>query len=208
MRRFFSCLKHRRKAQRPEVWEQVEPTLETCREFFDIVHNLPQLDDDAPRPQIVAGPTGRVIWSVPVAGGTPAYMCADRSNFCNEDRFIVHVKMREFYATWRVVELTKGEEYSHYCPPALGGITEHRKWGTQAESWSAGVKNPVPLADIYYRSDLGISFSNGITRTLWLAHNKAPSFPVEVRGRETAIALHEALGDPLTPIRSVDELTR
>lgn len=65
-----------------------------------------------------------------------------------------------------------------------------------------GRDNPVPLAwcGAHYVLERGLpvlrtSFTDGITRTIWLLANGAESFPVSVASEKSARLLHRGAGD-------------
>ncbi|WP_446751597.1 plasmid fertility inhibition factor family protein [Variovorax sp. S12S4] len=100
------------------------------------------------------------------------------------------------------------------------------KFGLAAKGFALGVENPVPLATVgcrfntneHFLADLlsridprrqpaspVVTFTNGITRTLWLLTNGASSFPVEC-SRDDSQLLANCCGlpgaPPKAPLRS------
>ncbi len=187
------------------VWEHVKPVLEALRETLPAYRELPLVDPSTRRPAVVQDSSSRVVWEIPLSGGRSCFMRVDRSNFYNSEQFVVFVRASDFYALWRAVEYTKDGEAPDR-PPELVNIPHDRKWKWQAQCWAHGVSNPVPLADVTYHSDYGIGFTDGITRTLWLLHNKAPIFPVLVHGQESALGLYEFVGDQAMACASIEQL--
>lgn len=182
-----------KKEDEGHVWDHVKPVLEAIRVSLPAYRELPVIDPSTRRPAVFEISSSRVVWEIPLSGGRACFMRVDRTNFGNKNQFVVFVRASDFYAIWRAVEYAKGREEPHR-PPELSRIPLDRKWGWQAKCWAEGKSNPVPLANVTYHPDYGIGFNDGITRTLWLLHNKAPIFPVLVREQDSAFGLHETVG--------------
>ncbi|ATG38119.1 hypothetical protein PhaeoP23_03966 (plasmid) [Phaeobacter piscinae] len=194
-----------KQADEDHVWDHVKPVLDAVREALPAYRELPLVNPSTCRPVVVEHSSARVVWEIPLSNNRTAFMRVDRTNFNNDDQFVVFVRASDFYALWRAVEYIKDRETPNR-PPELRNIPRDRKWGWQAQCWAHGKSNPVPLANVSYHPDYGIGFNDGITRTLWLLHNKAPIFPVLVRGQESALGLHETVGDSAMPCENLEQL--
>jgi hypothetical protein len=182
--------------------------------MLDAARSLPGLNDGDARPERVERPLkphealpSEVIWRIPLTGQRSVYMslAGIQSNGPSDVRMVVNVRMREFYGAWRAAEwASDGSQGTR--PPAVADIPQDRKWKGQGPNWAAGIENPVPLAEVGYHETVGIRFVDGVTRTLWLAHNGARSFPVMIRGQSDAEELHALVGDPATPPRKAVSL--
>ena len=149
------------------------------------------------------------IFSVPLAGRKPVFMCVVETPYENEHRGVVMVDARKFLRLWRA------DPYKHHQEIAKGNPQtwrQDRKFTAAAEGFSYGIKNPVPLPEVEYaeikqtsvsykflrfsrkehiRHVRCVSFINGITRTIWLLSHGCEAFPVECQLPE-ARTLHRA----------------
>lgn len=187
------------------VWDIVETANALTPEYLDAFQKLPGLAPNDPRPFLAAKTSTEAVWKVPIKGPVDAFMAIRRTNYLNDQTFVVFVRSREFYSVWRSIEALKDRETPNR-PPPLDEIPADRKWSWQAQCWSHGQSNPVPLASVSYDARFGIGFVDGITRTLWLINHRAASFPVSVHRKSVADALHQIVGDPLQPPISVADL--
>ncbi|AME28224.1 plasmid fertility inhibition factor family protein [Burkholderia sp. PAMC 26561] len=144
-----------------------------------------------------------------------AYMSVSRSNYMNDERAVVEVDRLRFFELW------KAEPYSIHRAQAHGDEQSWRsdyKFHHAVKGFSHGDPNPVPLACIsclmarepvpemksfffFFRRKVGervaefpyVAFTNGVTRTIWLAANQAECFPVECDARQAPL-LHSLAG--------------
>lgn len=166
-------------------------------------------------PKIERNEWGEAIWSLPMQGRDSVFMKAQRSNFLNEQRQVVFVRARAFYAHWRLSALDsfsqlRSPRRAETRPHAFENIESDYKYGNQARVWSWGIENAVPLARAVFCPERGIDFVDGMTRTMWLVRNGAAIFPVEVscsNGTE-AEALHALVGYDAMPPVTIEELIR
>jgi hypothetical protein len=137
------------------------------------------------------------IFSVPLAGRKPVFMCVVETPYENEHRGVVMVDARKFLKLWRASpeglqrDIARGN---------LQTWRQDRKFTSAAEGFSEGLANPVPLAQVGYaevkqtsvsykflrfgrhkqtRHFRYVSFIDGITRTIWLLSHGCEAFPVE-----------------------------
>lgn len=71
------------------------------------------------------------------------------------------------------------------------------KYYDAANAFAKSVNVPIPLALIYVGESSNrssISFTDGITRTIWLIANHALSFPIFTHGAESANLLNDLVG--------------
>ncbi|WP_343728330.1 hypothetical protein [Duganella sp.] len=172
------------------------------------------------------GHTPTAIYRVETESSGPAYMRVDASNYMMEQRAVVIVNAERFLQAWKA---SKGpawlgsihaivdpvlRRYLSYRPgrdkwlPHLkrrGWLADY-KFGRAVDGFSYGAGNPVPLAKAGIGlSDNAVSFSNGITRTLWLLAHAAPAFPVEC-STDQAEDMQRLVGERATQWRTVKEL--
>jgi len=165
------------------------------------------------------------VFRVPTNGGD-AFMCATRSNYNNEKRAVVVVDSEKFLALWR----RPGGSHDDIAHQSPENWPADYKFHKAVDGFSRGETNPVPLALVhcyeeaepheifkrgllnswkYVRTDvrqrITLSFTNGITRTIWLLANGAKAFPVECDLR-SANLLQAIAGMPGERYKTVEEL--
>ena len=137
------------------------------------------------------------IFSVPLAGREPVFMCVVETPYENEHRGVVMVDARKFLRLWRAQADGLHREIARGNPDMW---RQDRKFTSAAEGFSYGLANPVPLAQVEYaevtqtsvsykflrfgrheqtRYVRSVSFIDGITRTIWLLSHGCEAFPVE-----------------------------
>lgn len=126
-----------------------------------------------------------VIFEIELDNGEKAYMSADETNYGNDKRHVVVVDPLKFLALWR------NDPYGHQSNISMQSPdlwVKDRKF--QKSEFIFDLNNPVPLADVVcYQSDENLpytSFTDGITRTIWLFSKGAKYFPVECGTRDEA----------------------
>lgn len=167
----------------------------------------------------------RAIFRVTTKERGDVFMCIEGSN--DHENAVVEVDAKKFLPLWQ-------KEPNSHTPELLHGDPEKWKTDYKfhhAESgFSAGEENPVPLARIgcnthtniipIYRRQLlvfkklvgqrkeqfnYVSFSDGITRTIWLMAHGAETFPVEC-SKEEAPLLKRCAGLPEGQVKSIAQL--
>ena len=167
----------------------------------------------------------RAIFRVTTKEGGDVFMCIEGSN--DHDNAVVEVDAKKFLSLWQ-------KEPNSHTPELLHGDPEKWKQDYKfhhAESgFSEGESNPVPLAEIgcnihtnivpvyrkkllFFNNILGyrkeqfnyVTFSNGITRTIWLMAYGADAFPVEC-SKEEAPLLQRCAGLPYGSPLTIAEL--
>lgn len=172
--------------------------------------------------------TANAIYVVHTQNARTAYMRVTRTNYMNDKRIVVIVDARKFLSLWRngvgptwngvwhrLID-NKARFLNQNIPardrwlPYLSADAWKKdyKFSQAEEGFLLGEGNPVPLAEIGYREypDPSISFTNGITRTIWLLANGATAFPIEcyIRGAEM---IHRYAGVEWSQPKSVEQLT-
>lgn len=168
----------------------------------------------------------RGIFKVPTSVGD-VYMSVARTNYRNSERAVVEVEREKFFDLWCA------SPYYIHATEACGNKVSwqaDRKFSYATRGFSSGVENPVPLAEVnfaihqeatpvferrwlilkrYLRTDTTripyVSFTNGVTRTIWLATFDAPYFPVECCVTE-AEGLHRQAGTAGSSWATVEQL--
>lgn len=134
-----------------------------------------------------------IIWRIDCTD--PVYMQIE----ANSSMYIVYIDTVKFYINWLKSSLEKYDDMFS-CPLKID-MHNDRKYHWSVQSFSHGRSNPVPLAEPVSNVEGLLSFEDGITRTLYLIKNNAPSFPVATFSLENAILLNQYFGltkDPLT----------
>lgn len=143
----------------------------------------------------------KAVWRVPVPGEDDRFMSA-KSGGIDREKFVVQVDTELFYRTWLAGTSAWGKRDSADCV-LRSEMPGDYKYPHAVSGFSQGRDNPVPLAEVNAWRDgskVRVGFTNGITRTFWLIANRAPAFPVEVRGRQAAELLHRAVGFGAAPV--------
>ncbi|WP_367899679.1 hypothetical protein [Xanthomonas oryzae] len=143
----------------------------------------------------------KAVWRVPVAGEADRFMSANFGG-TDHDKFVVQVDTELFYRTWLGCTSAWGKRDSADCV-LRSEMRADYKYQYAVGGFSHGRDNPVPLAEVDAWREGGkvrVGFTNGITRTFWLIANRAPAFPVEVRGRDAAELLHHTAGFGPAPV--------
>lgn len=161
--------------------------------------------------QVINHPFGkRVIFRITTQERGDVFMCTEGTN--NHETSVVEVDAKKLLSLWQ-------KEPCSHTPELLHGNPEKWKQDYKfhhAESgFSGGENNPVPLAEIgcnthkkwtavyrikflFFRTFVEykqeqfnyVSFSDGITRTIWLMAYGAGIFPVECSTKEAPLLQH------------------
>ncbi len=170
----------------------------------------------------------KAIFEIALSNHEKAYMAASRTNYNNDERYVVIVKSSKFVELWR------SDPYKHHSEISMGSPESwrnDRKYKDAEIGFSYGLSNPVPLANIscnqqvkkipvykkkfiFFKSLITteekvihyIAFSNGITRTIWLLTNGAKYFPIECYSQEEALRLAEKAGYNEKEFCSIEQL--
>lgn len=135
------------------------------------------------------------LWCVPIPGQSDVFM-STCSAAIDDEFFVVHVDTEAFYRHWLAGAPLNGKRRSADCKLRCEMPSDYKYEGA-VRGFSHGQTNPVPLADAGAWLDgkkARIGFTNGITRTFWLISNRAPAFPIQVHGEESAKLLHKIAG--------------
>ena len=169
--------------------------------------------------------TKTAIFSVPLAGREPVFMCVHTTPYENENRGVVIVDAWKFLKLWRALPDGLHRRIAQGNPDTW---RQDRKFTSATEGFSYGFANPVPLAQVGYSEEKqtsvtykflrfgrheqtrhvrSVSFIDGITRTIWLLSHGCEAFPVECR-MSSALKLHRAAsvaGTRVFTVRDVQE---
>ncbi|ELM8940453.1 hypothetical protein Q2R95_004367 [Escherichia coli] len=181
--------------------------LNRIRRAFARRRELKELDASVvsrPRPapaELVQVDAREAVWRVPVPGQADRFMSA-KPGAINDEMFVVRVDTEAFYRAWLRSSSTGRETRSDNCL-LRSEMPQDYKFKHAVQGFAHGRENPVPLAFAgahQERDRVDIGFSNGVTRSFWLIANKAPSFPIQVHGRESAELLNKVCGLDPTPL--------
>ncbi len=153
-------------------------------------------------------------------------MFEERSNYLNDERAVVEVDAEKFLTLWRQ-PLSSHPEIATGNP--MTWPSDH-KFQWPDKHFAEGIVNPVPLADVsvriattrtpvwrekyFFWKELervevtetpALSFSDGITRTIWLLSFGAKRFPVKCSLKEAPL-LQALAGISGGRFRTIDEL--
>jgi hypothetical protein len=113
------------------------------------------------------------------------FMRIDKSNFMNDERYVVIVDSAKFYKAWEGKEIEQCVITDEY---------EQERYNASIEGFAEGISNPVPIAEVVYNKEF--SFTSGITRTKYLIINGAKCIPLEF-GKESAMKICQNIPDVL-----------
>lgn len=129
----------------------------------------------------------------------------------------------------KFIELWRNEPEGYEADKAFGNSISwsgDRKFPDAQSGFNHGIQNPVPLAYVSFNtferqtikykfkwfgkrticeSMPYVTFTNGITRTIWLLANRCSSFPIECK-LPGAHQLHKLAGSSEHPLYMVDDL--
>lgn len=146
------------------------------------------------------------IFCIPSIDGN-MFMCVNRTNALNEERYVVEVDTQRFLNLWR------NTTDSNHAATAWGNSAawkQDRKFLEAKAGFAQGEINPVPLAEVSCffpnNNKLCINIVNGVTRTIYLMVVQVEKFPVECMGIKQARLLQEFAGLPNGHFKTVEEL--
>ncbi|HYD81584.1 MAG TPA: hypothetical protein VEC06_17410 [Paucimonas sp.] len=166
-----------------------------------------------------------LIFTVSLPNREPVFMSMEVSDYKRKHSGIVLVDSEKFLQLWR------DDPYEAHADVAFGNPDtwpSDYKYAHAAKGFSYGYQNPVPLAEISHglgnrtvrtykflwfgkteRKELVpyVSFTNGITRTIWLLSQGCKAFPVDCDLRY-ARELHRHAGLAGTGFYTLDEMTK
>ena len=152
-------------------------------------------------PQLIGLDPYKATWLVPIPADRPRYMQAT-AGAIQDEIFVVMVDGEAFYHAWLRCSPSIRKRRGADCILRADMPADYKyKWA--ADGFSHGLENPVPLATcgaFQEGKGVGIGFTNGVTRTFWLLAHRAPAFPVEVYGRESAELLNQVAGIEAAPM--------
>ncbi|WP_321815220.1 MULTISPECIES: plasmid fertility inhibition factor family protein [unclassified Paraburkholderia] len=146
-------------------------------------------------PSLAAGGRTLALFKVPTRQGE-VYMSVGRTEFGNDERAVVEVRRDALFGLWRndLTDTARALAARGTAP----GETLSEKLELADEGFRFGMDDPVPLVEVCcrVRSQIKaapsdgpaasnttarpyVSVIDGVARTLWLASQGAPCFPVE-----------------------------
>lgn len=178
-------------------------------------------------PTILRTPFGelKAQFKVPVPNQNPVHMSFALRNHMADHSAIAIVDAKKFIELWR------NDPLGFEADKAFGTEKTWRadyKFQDAHRGFAHGEQNPVPLAFISFNtaqrqvieykyklfgkritseSLAYVSFTNGITRTIWLLANQSPTFPIECE-LPGAVELQRLAGALDCSLYRVDELIR
>lgn len=144
-----------------------------------------------------------IVWRIILPHLKPVFLTLRDGEWGN-DTHIVTVNARRFYAIW--LRRALAWDRQSQAPPLPDKIPADRKYRFAQQGFAASAKSPVPLSKVHiFHTKWGDSFSftDGITRTLWLIANEAPVFPISTESSKDACLISAMAGEG-APIRAVE----
>lgn len=145
-----------------------------------------------PPPDLIDQSSTRLVWRISFTDKEDQYMKYDKPNYV----YLVYVDTELLYLLLLNNALISNGKTNYSCK-LRKDLPDDYKYMYAVEGFSHGIKNPVPLATI----NMGIidnkpfiSFTDGITRTIWLIANHALAFPIYTRSLESANHLNNLAG--------------
>lgn len=156
-------------------------------------------------PAVVEHDSRWTVWEIRTGQGDRHYL---RRHHHDTKGHIIFAHAERFYGFWLLCSAT-GHPRGDACVPRKM-MPKDYKYQRAVEGFGKSLESPVPLAEIsamMKKSNLRIMFSDGVTRTFWMLHNRCPSFPVVVQDREAAKLLNERVGLLGEPVSTGDIMT-
>lgn len=176
-------------------------------------------------PSVIRTPFGelKARFEVQIQEQDSVYMSFTLHRHMADHSAIVIVEAKKFIDLWR------NDPEGYEADKAFGNLRSwraDRKFSDAQRGFSHGIKNPVPVAYVSFNfferesteykfkwfgkriiseSLPYVTFTNGITRTIWLLANRCPAFPIECK-LPAARQLHEIAGLSEHPVYMVDDL--
>jgi hypothetical protein len=124
-----------------------------------------------------------LVLTVDLPHSKQVFMKAHRFQYSNEPQSVVQVLTKSFLEFWRRNPNGIHSEVANGNPETW---VHHYKYKNAALGFAEGKFNPVPCAEVFCEMEKGIdgkdqmtlTFSNGITRTIWLVSNGCIEFPI------------------------------
>lgn len=139
----------------------------------------------------------RLVFSVPLPDRDPVFMSMNIAEDGQEQHAAVIVDAQRFLALWRADPYGYHKHEAHGTPETW---PSDYKYMEAADGFAPGREDPVPLAEVNLNHHIDtivsykflrfgktvrkerldcVTFSNGITRTIWLLSHHCAAFPVE-----------------------------
>ncbi|WP_137959701.1 hypothetical protein [Burkholderia sp. 4M9327F10] len=169
------------------------------------------------------------VFRVPTRDAGEVFMCIDRANAENDQRAVVEVRADKFLDLWRKDPFRAHAEIANGNPSTW--VSDY-KYAHAVDGFSRGGTNPVPLAEVgcglrreapagdnsrrffglrrnalhtQTNETFYVTFTNGITRTLYLLANGAAVFPVTCSLKDAEL-LQRLAGVPGGKFQTVEQI--
>lgn len=149
----------------------------------------------------------QILFKIPIKDDRQVYM----KHFLdiNAQGFIIIIDTKKFIRTWRKSRNDPRIPNYHIGNEELWRADY--KFHYPEESFQLGKENPVPIATeihcVGQYPNCNISFSDGITRTIWLLANEAEYFPIVARDINSATSFQLNAGRDNCSIYPCEGLT-
>ncbi len=164
-----------------------------------------------------------LMYKIHLSDHKPVFMRISRSNYRNDERFVVWVSSDNFLDLWKANRRGSRNLISR------GSVEDWKndyKYFRAEEGFKGGFNNPVPLARVAcslvsypkYRGKwifkrqvdqehvMQAGVCDGATRTIWLLSHGAQAFPVECSSYKSAVNLYKYAAVNGSSLLSVDDL--
>lgn len=139
----------------------------------------------------------RLVFTVPLPDRDPVFMSMDISEDGQDQHAAVIVDAQKFLALWRADPYGSHKHQANGTPETW---PSDYKYMEADDGFAPGRENPVPLAEVNLNHHLDtivsykfwrfgktvrkqrldcVTFTNGVTRTIWLLSHHCSAFPVE-----------------------------
>ncbi|UYZ83073.1 hypothetical protein MTZ49_10710 [Entomomonas sp. E2T0] len=159
-----------------------------------------------PPPDLIEHTSTRLVWRISLTGKEDQYMKYDKPNYVHDNDFLVYVDTELLYLLLLNDALISNDKTNYSCK-LRRDLPDDDKYPYAEEGFSKGITWPVSLATInmdVVENKPSISFTDGITRTIWLIANYASSFPVYTNSLDSANNLNIIAGLTDEPISVCD----
>ncbi len=154
-------------------------------------------------PELFKQTSNEVIWRIQLANQEYYYMKRDSGFNISQNEYVIYIDTEILYLALLQNALTSNPNEMFYSQWLRQNMSQDDKYPIIAKKFLHSLDNPIPLAEIncgICDSLPSFSFTNGITRTIWLISNYANSFPITTYGKESANLLNNIAGLTDCPI--------
>lgn len=155
-----------------------------------------------PQPDLIEHSNSRLVWKISFKDKEDQFMKFDRPNYISDDSYLVYADTELLYLLLLNHALISNNN-SYYSCKLRKDLPKDSKYKYAEDCFLKSINSPIPLADIYMEiveNKPFVSFSDGITRTIWLIANYALSLPVYTSSIDSANHLNNLVGLTDEPI--------